>query len=99
MHMKRISLLILLFIVAILGLSFAVLNADMVALKYYFGEIRAPLSLIIVLSLACGALLGVAATMTIVLRLRRELSRLNKTIKLTEKEVANLRALPLKAPL
>ena len=94
--MKRISLFIVLVVIAILGLSFAVLNADTVSLKYYFGEFSAPLSLDIVLSLACGALLGVAASMTVVVRLRRDLSRLNKTVKLTEKEVANLRALPLK---
>ena len=94
--MKRIFLFIVFFIVAIFGISFAVLNADNVNLNYYFGRFEAPLSLVIVISLACGALLGILASLTLILRLKHEQGKLRKSVNLAEKEVENLRSLPLK---
>ena len=94
--MKRIILFIVFFIVAIFGISFAVLNADSVKFNYYFGHFDAPLSLIIVISLACGAVLGVLASLTLIVRLKHEQTKLKKSIALAEKEVENLRSLPLK---
>lgn len=94
--MKKIILFIVIFIILIIGISFAVLNADSVQLNYYFAQIDAPLSLIIVLTLACGAILGMAASLTVILRLKHELRKLDKSNKLAEKEIENLRSLPLK---
>ena len=94
--MKKIVLFILIFVLLVIGISFAVLNADDVHLNYYFGEVDAPLSLIIVLSLACGAALGILASLTMIIRLKHELGKKNKSVKLAEKEVENLRSLPLK---
>ena len=94
--MKKIVLFILVFIILVIAISFAVLNAESVNLNFYFGQIESPLSLIIVISLACGALLGVLASLTLIVKLKHELVKLNKTVKLTEKEVDNLRSLPLK---
>lgn len=93
--MKRIFLLILFFVIAVFGISFAVLNADSVQLNYYFGQFLAPLSLVIVISLACGAVLGILASLAAIVQLRHEQARLNKAIKLAEKEVENLRSLPI----
>jgi len=94
--MKRIFLIILFFILTAFGLSFALLNAENVQLKYYFGSFNAPLSLILVIGLMVGAVLGVLSCVGMIMRLKRDLLKLHKTIKLTEKEVANLRALPIK---
>jgi putative membrane protein len=94
--MKRIVMMAVLLVVAMFGLSFALINADPVQLNYYLGTIQAPLSLVLVFALALGAGLGVLATMGVVLKQKRELARLRKSVKLTEKEVANLRSLPLK---
>lgn len=94
--MKKIILFIIIFIILIIGISFAVLNAEAVRLSYYFGDINAPLSLIIVLSLACGAVLGMLASLTLVVRLKHDLKKLDKSNKLAEKEIENLRSLPLK---
>ncbi len=94
--MKRIVYLIIFLIVAIAGLSFALMNAQQVTLTYYFGTIEAPLSLVVVVSIAVGALLGVLASMSMTLSLKHEISRLRKTLRNKEKELGNLRALPLK---
>lgn len=94
--MARILSLIFLLLVLVIGLAFAVLNAEPVQLHYYFGSQYVPLSLTLVLALIIGAILGVFASSGLVLRLKRENARLQKTIKMTEKEVVNLRTMPVK---
>ena len=94
--MLRIIRFIFLLLIVIVGLSFAVLNAETVSLNYYLGSWQAPLSLILVVALALGALFGVLACLSLLLGLKRELAKLRKAAKLSEQEVKNLRAIPLK---
>jgi len=94
--MKRIIIFALMLLVSLLGLSFALMNAEAVKLDYYFGTLDAPLSLVVVIALIIGAGLGVFASMGIVLGQKRELAKLRKSAKIAEEEVSNLRALPLK---
>lgn len=84
---------LLLFLVA---LAFAALNAAPVNVDYYFGTAELPLVLLLVCALALGALLGTLVGLGRVLRYRRELGRLRRSVRETEQEVRNLRALPLK---
>jgi putative membrane protein len=94
--MKRIIIFTLLLLVALLGLSFALMNAEPVTLNYYFGKLQAPLSLVLVIALAFGAVMGVLASMWVVITQKREMAKLRKAAKLTEKEITNLRSLPMK---
>ncbi len=94
--MKRIIFLVVFLLVLVVGLSFALMNAETVMLSYYFGTISAPLSIVVVVSLAAGALLGVLACMGMALGLKQEIARLRRSVKVAEKEVENLRSLPLK---
>ncbi len=94
--MKRIIFLVVFLLVLAVGLSFALMNAETVMLSYYFGTISAPLSIVVVVSLAAGTLLGVLACMGMALGLKQEIARLRRSVKVTEKEVENLRSLPLK---
>lgn len=94
--MKRILLFIILLLVVLLGLSFALMNAGPVSLDYYFASVEAPLSLVVVLAIALGALLGVLAMGGVLFGQKREMAKLRKSIKLAEKEISNLRSLPLK---
>ncbi len=94
--MKRIIIFTLLLLVALLGLSFALMNAEPVTLNYYFGKLQAPLSLVLVIALAFGAVMGVLASMWVVITQKRELAKLRKAAKITEKEITNLRSLPMK---
>lgn len=45
-------------IVLVIGIGFALLNTDSVSFYYYLGVVKAPLSLIIVLSFIVGGLIG-----------------------------------------
>ena len=94
--MKRIVSFVVFFSIAIVAVSFAVLNVGEVELSYYLGSAKIPLSAIIVSSLAVGALLGLLASLGLILRLKRDVMRLQKSVKVAEKEVINLRALPIK---
>ena len=94
--MKRVIIFTLLLLVALLGLSFALMNAEPVTLNYYFGKLQAPLSLVLVIALAFGAVMGVLASMWVVITQKRELAKLRKAAKITEKEITNLRSLPMK---
>lgn len=93
--MRILSLGILL-IVLLLGLSFAVLNSDSITVNYYLGEREVPLAVALVLSLVLGALLGILASLSVILRQRTRISTLNRSVAMTEKEVMNLRSLPIK---
>jgi len=94
--MKRIITFAVLLLVTLLGLTFALMNADVVQLDYYFGSFQAPLSLVVVIAIIVGAALGVLASVGIVLGQKRELAKLRKTAKIAAEEVSNLRSLPLK---
>ena len=94
--MKRIFNFVVLIIVSSLGLTFVFLNADNVNINYYFDTVTVPLSFLVVISIAVGALMGVLATLGKVFSLKHELSKKDKQIRITEKELENLRSLPLK---
>ena len=83
-------------ILFIVGIVFAVLNTESVQLSYYFGKIHLPVSLVLSIALLLGACLGGLASLGAVLRTRHEMSRLKKQAEITEKEVLNLRAIPIR---
>lgn len=94
--MKRAVYLILTLLVVIFGIVFAVLNADTVQLNYYLGSLELPLSLVIVLAMIVGALLGVFASLSFIIGSRRNLSKLKRSVEVAEKEIVNLRSIPIK---
>jgi putative membrane protein len=94
--MVRIVYLIIFLILVIFGIVFAVLNAEPVELNYYFGSKEVALSLILVLAMIVGAILGVIASASMIINNRREVVKLRKSVELAEKEVANLRAIPIR---
>ncbi len=94
--MLRIIYLILFLVLVIFGIAFAVLNAEPVELNYYFGSKQIALSLILVIAMMVGAMLGVIASAGLFVSSRREVAKLKKSVELAEKEVANLRAIPIR---
>lgn len=94
--MSKLIYAAVIFIIVILGIVFAVLNAESVQLNFYFGSKQMPLSLALILATLIGALLGVLASIQLILRNKREASRLRRAVAMTEKEIANLRAIPIK---
>lgn len=96
--MSKLFYAIVIFILVVLGVIFAVLNAEPVQLNFYFGEKHIPLSLAMILATLLGALLGVLASLHLILKSKRQVSRLKRAVDVAEKEVANLRAIPIKNP-
>lgn len=94
--MARVIGLIFILIVLVFGLTFAVMNAESVHLNYYFGVYQMPLSLVLVIAFVGGALFGAVVNVGMMLRLKRQISRLRKEARFTDKEVKNLRALSIK---
>ena len=94
--MIRIVYLFIFLILVIFGIVFAILNAEPVKLNYYFGSKEVALSLILVLSMIVGAILGIIASASMIISNRREVMKLRKSAEVAEKEVANLRAIPIR---
>jgi putative membrane protein len=93
--MKRIINVILILIVTIFTVTFTLLNSQPVKVNFYFGSYELDLLVVIVICLVLGALLGVMAALGKLLSMKQELMRKERKIKVTEKEVENLRSLPL----
>jgi len=93
--MRLINLIIIILFTA-LGLAFTVRNATPVNIDYYFGIFSVPLSLVLVGGFALGAFLGLAASVGMILKARREQTRSRKKLEQSEKELKALRSLPIK---
>jgi putative membrane protein len=64
----------------LLLVGFALKNSEMVTLRYFLGrQWSAPLSLVLLLFFAAGAVLGVLALLSVVNRQRREITALRQT--------------------
>jgi len=82
-------------VIILLGITFACLNAEPVSINYYIGTQSFPLSLLLVLTLGVGSILGLVAGTVIYLKSKAKNRRLKARIKLAEKELSNLRTMPL----
>lgn len=94
--MGRVIKWIVLLLVLLFGLLFATLNSGTIQLNFYLGEVELPLAVTLVIALALGAVLGVASTVGIILRLRRQLGRARKELRNSQKELSSLRSMPIK---
>lgn len=92
--MRIFSYLIILILV-IVGVTFAILNADSVTVHYYIGIKQLPLSLLILCSFAVGIIIGLLVMGWLVLRLKIKNRSLRKRLNNVEKEIQNLRTVPL----
>lgn len=94
--MRRFFYLLIFVVVFVLGLTFAARHAEPVVIDYHFDQLSVPLSLLLALILLLGAVLGMLASLSTILRLKRESNRLRKSIRWVERENADLRAATIK---
>jgi len=94
--MSKILYAIAIVLVALIGVVFAILNAETVQINYYFGSKETPLSLAIILSMLLGAILGLLASLGLILKSKREVAKFKRLADVAEKEITNLRAIPIK---
>ncbi|MFK5913161.1 MAG: LapA family protein [Woeseiaceae bacterium] len=83
-------------VVIVIGVAFAVLNAEKVQLNYYLGSVELPLSLILVVTMIFGALLAIFASLGFIISSRRNTAKLKRSVDVAEKEIANLRNIPIR---
>jgi len=92
--MKFIVKLILIIFVLLFGLAFHIRNHQLVTLNYYVSEIQLSFSVIILIAISIGVLLGILVSIPIIMRTRQRNSRLEKKIKDTEKKINRFRVMP-----
>jgi len=88
--------LLILLLVAVIGAALTVVNPEPVRLDLYMVSFQSPLPLILVGALALGGLLGILASLGLILRIKRENLKLRRKAQLAEREISNLRILPIK---
>ena len=93
---KKIIYACLFIIVLCAGLIFFWKNSQDLEFNYVIGTISLPLSLLILLVLVAGVMLGWLSMFPLLLRQRSRIGRLEKQARLVAKEVNNLRVLPVK---
>ena len=91
----RIVSVIFYVIVIILGISFAALNAKSVQLNLYIKQISMPISILVIIMLAIGFFVGFFFTLFRQWRQKCEIRELKSKLSMAEKEVKNLRSIPL----
>ncbi|MDY6941895.1 MAG: LapA family protein [Pseudomonadota bacterium] len=92
----RILKLAIVLIVALVGASFAWLNGQPVMFDYFLDRQQISLSYLLLGALAAGWFLGCVSMLRPWLRARSRIRTAEKHRGLAEKEIANLRDLPIK---
>ncbi|WP_028387609.1 lipopolysaccharide assembly protein LapA domain-containing protein [Legionella fairfieldensis] len=92
----RLLMMLFYLLLILLGVSFAALNASSVEVNLYFKTITMPISVLMTIMLGIGLLLGFLLFLYRYWRLKVAYLKIKSQLKLTEKEIKNLRAIPLK---
>ena len=92
----RIVMIILYLALILVGVTFAVLNASSVQVNLYLTTLTMPISVLMTLMLGVGMVLGFVLFLWRYIRLKNDHRNIKNQLRLTEKEIKNLRAIPLK---
>lgn len=93
--MRSLIKFIVAVLLMVLGAAFAIVNEQPVELDLYFVAANMPLSMILLLAMGVGILLGSLASFLYFVKIRKENADLRRQARLAEQEVKNLRSLPI----
>ena len=93
--LRKTIVFFLVLAVAAIAAIFASLNPAVIPLDLAFGEIQAPLTLVLVACLALGWILGLVSASFMIFRMMVQRRTLRRSLALAEKEIDNLRTMPL----
>ncbi len=93
--LKRVSLLILIIVIAVLMATFTAINTGTVDIDLAFAKFTKPLPLVLTVSFAVGWLFGILCMGFFAIKLINERRVLRRSLRLSESEVTSLRGLPL----
>ena len=83
-------------ILVLLGVTFAALNAGTVEVNLYIKTMQIPIAVLITFVFGIGLLLGFFLSLLRYWRLKMELLKIKSQLKISAKEIKNLRDIPLK---
>ncbi len=92
----RLIMMMFYILITLFGVAFAALNAGSVQLNLYFKTYTMPISILMLATLALGVMLGFFVFLMRYCSLKVLHRRLKHQLELTEREIKNLRAIPLK---
>jgi len=92
----RIIITIFYLFLMLIGVSFAALNATSVHVNLYFTTIKLPISVLMILMLGIGLIFGFFLSLCKYWQIKAENRNIRNQLKMTEKEIKNLRSIPLK---
>ncbi len=92
--MRIVSMIFYLFLI-IIGVSFSVLNAKSLELNLYFQTFSLSIPLLILIAFSAGLLWGLTFFIFRYMRLKMTLTRMKSQLALSEREVKNLRSIPI----
>jgi putative membrane protein len=96
-QMKKIIYGVILLLVILFSLAFAAKNPQIVEIEYYFGiHWKGSLAILLLMAMSVGVLIGALGMFVTALKSRRQANKARKYVVRIEKELENLRALPLK---
>ena len=87
--------LILAIVFLVLGAAFAIINDQAVRIDLYFLTPTLPLSLLLLLAVGVGIVLGALASVFYFMRIKKENADLRRKTRLVEQEVKSLRTMPI----
>ena len=91
----RIVNFILLLLLIFIGITFATLNSTIVSVNYYFDTYQTHLSLLLAIAFVLGGIVGSLVGVWGLIKFKLKNYRLKQRLDLAEKEIENLRAIPL----
>lgn len=94
--MKRILYITAIIIVLVVGVVFSARNAGVISLDFILFVVETNLSLALIIALIIGAGLGIFVSFFFLLSAKRNIAQLKKQTELLNKELNNLRALPIR---
>lgn len=94
--MKKILYIAATIITLVIGAVFSARNAAEIKLDFIIGVVETNLSLAIIIALILGAILGVLASLLWLISSKRENQKLKKQTATLNKEITNLRTIPLR---
>ena len=92
----RIIRIILYSVLILIGITFAALNAGSVKVNLYVTTMTLPVSLLMVIMMGVGLLIGFLIFVARYWQFKLALLKIQSQLKITEKEIKNLRDIPLK---
>lgn len=77
-------------------IAFVVINTDLVSVNFYFTTVSVPISLALAVSCIFGCLVGFLVCLKTIICEKYHIRCLKKEIKTANKEISNLRSIPIK---